>query len=453
MSNIFGKTLQSQLEKFHIKQSQLADALSYDVTYISKWINGRKLPAYKNVRFIISEIAQFIVSNSEEDNLSSIEEIENLLLAAYDEDLKKVENKNKIEQHMEFVNGRKALLELTKVTLREALMSSEKNVNITATFDLFKHFGAEFSRMIRVLSEESLKEIRLKIAINKSDIEKSYQGYVSGILDIIGNIPAADISMVEREIEKPKILIINDLLCVQILWDMDGDLTSIFSTDKETIDRFRNVCDSIIDDSEKLFNSVDPLRLRKTNVQLDSYSDNRQWLFFNDAPALLLPDSIFEYIVDVSEDIEYIRYLEKLKKVFNTTTKKSHIKLLIYSSAINRYIAEGHIKIGNIEYKLKENHMKDHLKHLSNIMLENSNFSVYMIKDTVMLSHELRHSPSIFIDNHSVYIEDSKNDKNDNFHLSMETVIRDSFTDYFENVLRQPFCTKLTAEDLLRYII
>lgn len=64
MKNQFGKSLRSQMEKAGIKESELADALSYDATYISKWINGSKLPSERNAERIIGQMADCFAAHT-----------------------------------------------------------------------------------------------------------------------------------------------------------------------------------------------------------------------------------------------------------------------------------------------------------------------------------------------------------------------------------------------------
>lgn len=47
MTNNFGNTIHKLLEITCEKNFRLANYLGYDVTYISKWINGNKLPSKK----------------------------------------------------------------------------------------------------------------------------------------------------------------------------------------------------------------------------------------------------------------------------------------------------------------------------------------------------------------------------------------------------------------------
>ena len=60
MDNTFGEILREQVEAAGIKESELANVLGYDPTYISKWMNGSKLPSARNAQRIISQIADYL---------------------------------------------------------------------------------------------------------------------------------------------------------------------------------------------------------------------------------------------------------------------------------------------------------------------------------------------------------------------------------------------------------
>lgn len=77
------------------KNTVLADELGYDVTYIGKWINGKRLPTVKNIIGINKSIAEFVVEFSDVSDLelrellgvkgtdNILSYIENLLMDAY----------------------------------------------------------------------------------------------------------------------------------------------------------------------------------------------------------------------------------------------------------------------------------------------------------------------------------------------------------------------------------
>lgn len=130
----------------------------------------------------------------------------------------------------------------------------------------------------------------------------------------------------------------------------------------------------------------------------------------------------------------------------------SRMDLVLYASVINHYLAEGTVSVGNVEHRLSTAQAQAHLQHLSRLMRENPDFDIWLIRDTTMLSDTVRRAPSLFIDTISVYIENARADAHGNFHISMDPRMRQAFQTSFERLLRQPYCTKLTPEDLLRYL-
>ena len=73
MENLFGNVLRMHIEKAGIKESELADKLSYDTTYISKWINGSKLPSQRNAERIIGQMADYFAELAEGENQGKTE--------------------------------------------------------------------------------------------------------------------------------------------------------------------------------------------------------------------------------------------------------------------------------------------------------------------------------------------------------------------------------------------
>lgn len=72
MTNNFGEIIHKLLDITCEKNFRLANYLGYDVTYISKWINGSKLPSLKNITEIIDGICQFFMDNINESSLRQL---------------------------------------------------------------------------------------------------------------------------------------------------------------------------------------------------------------------------------------------------------------------------------------------------------------------------------------------------------------------------------------------
>lgn len=60
----FGKTLQELTRLCGVKRCNLAGALGYDPSYISRWINGVKLPSLRNNDILFEQIAAYLTANA-----------------------------------------------------------------------------------------------------------------------------------------------------------------------------------------------------------------------------------------------------------------------------------------------------------------------------------------------------------------------------------------------------
>jgi transcriptional regulator with XRE-family HTH domain len=68
----FGETLSRLMDKAGVKRVQLAEHLGYDVSYISRWAGGQKLPSVKNNGDLIKQIAAYISKSAGEDEKSAV---------------------------------------------------------------------------------------------------------------------------------------------------------------------------------------------------------------------------------------------------------------------------------------------------------------------------------------------------------------------------------------------
>lgn len=458
MNNQFGTTLRSLLDHSGAKESNLADKLGYDATYISKWLNGNKLPSMRNADFIMHEIAEFFSEYMfPEDNICRNQEtktILNALQAAYKCDNNFISLQSCCNQKLSFVSGRKNILTILNNAFVQAAQADCEVLSINASFDLFSLYHDDVSFLVRTLQACGAKRIRLTLALDTNILTKNERFYTSSLSDTIGSLDNIEISLRKCDPQQPKLLTVNASFCLQLLWNINDETAVAFSLDRETVSAFSHICGHLLSNAESIFDHAAPEKLRQTNVQLDSYASSRQWLFFNEPPAMLFPDDIMDAFIDEAQTDEYANYLKKLKNIFSTRTAKSNIDLVLYASMINRYLSDGLVNVGNIQHKLTMEQTHAHLKYLSHIMNENPNFNIWLIRDTTMLDASIRRSPSMFIDTISVYIENSNGDScsNANFHVSMDPLLRNAFQLAFEHMLNQPYCTKLTAEDLLKYL-
>ena len=446
--NLFGAILRAQMVDAKIKESQLAEALSYDTTYISKWLNGSKLPSARNAEKIMRQITDYFAAQTGKPQTEFLAE----LRQAYESDSRYLNFQAYSNHRMSFTDSRRMLYQLTRDALLQAVSRNEKTVSVTATFDLFRLYGSDFRFLIQELREAGAERVELRLALDPKEIQEDGSFYVSNILRTIGFLDYVEMTVTVCGEDGPQILVIDEVLCMQILWNFGSHLAVVFSMDQNMVLRFGQIALQMREGAAKLMDPAEPESLKRTNVQIESYSDHRQRLFFNEPPAMLFPDELMDAFIEGAENEDYAGYLARLKSTFLNRTCRSQVDLVMYASQLNQYLSDGRICVGNVSLQLTEEQVAAHLRYLSGIMQENREFAVYLIRDTVQLDEDLSCCPSIFIDTHSLYLENSKKRPNDNFHISMDERLRQAFSDFFDNMLQKSYCCRLTPEDMLRYL-
>ena len=432
---------------YGIRESQLADALHYDTTYISKWLSGSKLPSARNAKKIMEQIAAFFAAQTGEPQ----DVLLKTLQSAYESDSSYLNLQAYSNEQMSFTDSRRMLYQLTRDVLLQVLRQGETTISLTATFDIFQLYGADFKFLLQDLQENGAKKVELRLALDPDQIQENGQFYVGSILRTLGYLDYVEMTITVHREDTPQIMTINELLCMQILWNFGSHLAAVFSMDQETVLRFGRIAHHMAEGASKLLDPAEPESLKQTNVQIESYSDCRQRLFFNEPPAMLFPDELMDHFIQNAESEEYAGHLMRLKNTFANRTCRSRVDLVLYASQLNRYLNDGRVSVGNVPLQLTGEQVAAHLRHLSHVMQENQDFAVWLIRDTVQLDEELNCCPSIFIDTHSLYLENSKRGCNDNFHISMDACMRQVFQDYFDHMLERSYCCRLIPEDMLRY--
>lgn len=451
MEKKFGEALKYFMKETGIKERELADFINYDITSISKWVNGAKLPSSRNGEEIIGALAECFVKSGKKGELDP-EAVKEELKAAWKKDLAYQELHVQSPYTLSFLDNRKEFFELLKRVFLKIGVLNGKKIELSATFNVLKFLGRRFYELLQELSEEGIRSICLEICIDVDEMKKDYSLYCETFLNTVAGYESAEITIAQEPEESPWILMAGEFFYIQLLHPSGDDFGACFSMEKKITERFAKVCAEILEKQDKILTCASPKNLRKTNIQLDSYSSPRQRLFFNEAPAMLLPSGVMDDLIQTAADRGYKEYLRKLKRVFQEYTCRAHVDLILFSSVISDYIMTGELSLGNVAHFMGPDQVKAHINYLAQCLDENPSFHLYVLKDTASMLTGFRKPPSIFIDTNAVTIENSQRKPNENYHISMYPQMIEMFEEYYDDMKRKPNCVEMTAEELRRYL-
>lgn len=394
----------------------------------------------KNIDSIIEKISVFFGDP----------EIINKLMAAYEEDKEQRDINDTHKQILSLIDSKEELMSVLENSLH--FDGDDPKLVMAGSLKVFKILKDEVNQIFNLLNKANHEKVELNLVVNTDLLHTAPQFFCDFIMSAVAQLDLVEISLMREPQDMPEFLMINNKMVVQILMCQNGDVTACYGRDEKVLNIYRKLVNRNMSPGGGLLDPVMPADLRLTNVQLDSYSDTRQWLFYNEAPALLFPADLSEYLIESAKDPSDKDYLMRLMNVFKTRTSHANIKLAVYSSVMNEYIKNGKISIGNVPQQFTAEQIKDHLKYLQQVMQTNSGFEVYLIRDTVGRRQKVKEVPSLFVDTRSVSIENSRTKPNKNYHFSMDPEVVTIFQEYFEIILQEPNCIMLKPEDLDRFL-
>lgn len=444
MDKKFGKTLKYLIGISSIKEKDLARLINYDITSVSKWVNGAQLPSSRNVGELIRKLAEIFAQATGQE----LEKLEDELRHTWESDRLYREMRTQGQQTLAFVDNRKEFFDLLGKFFRQVGRINRQELEIRATFDLLKMLGQCFFELLQELSSEGMHRIRLDVCMDMEQASRDYSLYCKTLLNMVAGCEEAQVTVIQSQEQMPWLLMAGKSLYVQILYPGGKDFCACFSMDAKVTERFELLSRKILNRPDKILSFASPEDLRKTNVQLDSYSCPRQRLLFNEAPAMLLPPEVMDQLIAESKEQSYREYLCRLTKVFREKTCRAKVDLILFSSVITEYIMTGEMSLGNVPHHLNQEQVRAHIEYLAYWMELNEDFHLYVLKDTI----EEKRPPSIFIDSDAVTIENSQRKPNENYHISMYPQIIEIFKNYYDDIKKRPSCVKLTAEELRRYL-
>lgn len=198
----FGQTLKQLLTLSGMKSAHLADALGYDTSYISRWVNDIKLPSLKNNDDLFLKISRTIVGGSDEAAIERLcqaygseyawleETLESTLKTAYDNASKQAQGPSLSHNASLLLGGH--LPDPSSVFADAIIRSAEEkgsgtvNVTVTIPLNIYSNRNMDFWRDI--LANPAVGgslSITVEQVIEMSSFKANIDSYCAAIMTLL----------------------------------------------------------------------------------------------------------------------------------------------------------------------------------------------------------------------------------------------------------------------------
>lgn len=480
----FGKLIEKLIHFSGQKNYSLAVELGYDVSYISKWINSTMLPTSKNIKNICKATANFTVNFSNESSINDL-----LSYFEIDED-KNEDYINILKQKIESELYKSYLFSSNRISNKKN-KKFESNLNsvlqVNPIFrkryldNLVKQFSLESkkSNMIILCDLFFLNEgEKLFLAGIRSGVKEEYQNQVMDInflmnfdnykseniiLDVMLFLNmVTNTSNIRYKVyscgfpSNSLILVYKDKFVHTAIYNKSKCLFTTISTDKDVVaEMYDSLDDMMVNQSRIIFKEVSSkdMLLDQDYMSYIMGLDLR-WIIGNMC-ELFMPSDLFLEIGERlfgNSSIEIAR-LRKIDALLQKATYNSNLEVIIFESALRKYISTGELKFFNVSITLSMEQREKHISYLNKIIREKNNIKIKFIEGALIEEFKNKENPSIYLSKGKTLLKIEQDQENNGYLIVKDKGVEDLFYKFFDKIWNEKKDVILDDRDKIINII
>ena len=425
--NRFSILLEHLLEVAEVKNYTLAKRLQYDVSYISKWVSGRMLPAKKTEKRVMEGISACVVDEATDDGRDLLlreysvsipsdlkAAIYDNLIAEYDYLQEELDSgEARIGPYTDFWAELNMLQYLTKMA--HPVLRRVSQLDIVAVMDLM----------------EMAREYRLKVANLQNGQLVDQRSYDNVYFKLCGSTAAAG----------------RAVFVVKGDFAITGLLVSHSRCAAVTATEDPQNCESLYDNFSKLCVRDDQLFRDTSMRQLISQYDymhtllasNLRWMFGH-LNELLLPDDLFEEILTAHE-AELKDFLgatpAELRSVHNLAkgvVEETNIRILIYEAAFSSMAVSGELDFFSYKVSLTPDQRSRCISYVLQLCKQREKLEFRLISGRIVNDFQYVADPNMFLSGAASYLRLDNNCPINRIAMVNNSVMEDRLSEYFDQV-------------------
>ena len=414
--NRFSILLEHLLEVAEVKNYTLAKRLQYDVSYISKWVSGRMLPAKKTEKRVMEGISACVVDEATDDG-------RDLLLREYSvsipSDLKAAIYDNLIAEYDYLQEELNMLQYLTKMA--HPVLRRVSQLDIVAVMDLME-MAREYRLKVANLQNGQLVDQRsydnvyfkLMIDISREKWDPIYDAAL--IINVLTNFSHIHFKLFGSTAAAGRAVFV-----VKGDFAITGLLVSHSRCAAVTATEDPQNCESLYDNFSKLLAS------------------NLRWMFGH-LNELLLPDDLFEEILTAHE-AELKDFLgatpAELRSVHNLAkgvVEETNIRILIYEAAFSSMAVSGELDFFSYKVSLTPDQRSRCISYVLQLCKQREKLEFRLISGRIVNDFQYVADPNMFLSGAASYLRLDNNCPINRIAMVNNSVMEDRLSEYFDQV-------------------
>lgn len=441
MKNEFSVLLRDLIRCSGLKNQSIADAVGYDLSYISKWLSGKMLPSDKSINSIANSIARCVCDNLKPceseiykkfgaNNETQLENyISNELILAFNRSREYSNSgKEKIAVFHQSMMLEEAMESLSALDGNSADAAMIVDLLAMSHEDRLAFLGIQNGNFVRT---QYKPEIFLSLLIDlNSQTDIIYDTLT--IVHLLSSFSLYNFSLFSEGLACQKFCasILSNIMITGHVFPNDREISfATISENSSDIDsayrKIRSLCKqkNIMFWKQDMISFVTDKRYIKSLV-----STNIRWIVGH-ITELVLPDDIFNSVlqtVSITSKEEYERVHTFSRKIL----EQQETRIMVYETAISDMLATGELDFFNYHVILAKEQRKACIEYWK--ALNESNTNLCIIEGGFYSDFKHVYSPCIFISDSESYVRLEDAYQRENILICTQREAKDMFVNFFE---------------------
>lgn len=451
------------------KNLVLAKITGYDVSYISKWLNGSKLPATKYIEGVNEKLGTYFAEAAEQEGkeeelhtLLSLEaEREDLpfavnqwLCAAYRASMKTGRNRQKegAVSSVKVMTGTHDSLMFMQMLFRQKLshVTADSNILILDDFCALADIG--FWNCFETAPQDVPHvTVHVGVDLDKLAAQPRYMNQLYRLLDKklnydfrlynAAHIAPANAIIMERE------------FVIQYSFQSRSSIgICTYIPDPVLVEDIYNRFFISFTNQPALLAPAKALGISDIGFRTAFYSASQFFFFLTNGFDFLLPQQAMDdFLQSISASRQQARQIGHLRIMWDELLSTGHVEFLLPTTSIIRYIETGNMFFTDAPYRMKAEDRKLHLKNILQTMHKNPLITMGVFQPSAEMNeyHESNLSfysnySSAFLKKNPRYIHDGVSP----IYIVSNKKLVDCFHAFFDKIKGLPTYRKFTYRDI-----
>lgn len=473
----YSQLLKKLLYFSEIKFIILANTLGYDISYISKWCTGTKIPSSKSINTIHKKMSALFAKEisskqkgrlflvkfnlefpKEIESIQDIDFLNNTILSLLN---RTYYSENPIsdfsqKEGINFIFGKDEIIYFLEEKLKNIfLQASSSKIEFYFALDFTAINVHPILFLLSNLKREEM-DIQVNIGINLKLLDENSVKKMSQLLNLLNRYINLDIELYDNSgFENINFLLVKNHLALQYSTDVNGKFVGFTSIQEKTVlDRITYFMLNHFKEKNYLLRLASTKKMRKEGYRTAFYTSDYYNFFLVQGFEFLLPPSVINNIAEYAKknySEQDLMNILRVKIIWEEIFENASINFFLLKSTIFRYLEKGQLTYMNIPYQMSIEERKLHFDYALKLLEKNPKIHFYVIDDEFITQNNMTYNIGIFANYKKMFFKNYYNlekKKEPYFTIVNNKKLISNINNLFETMKESEYCVEYTIDKL-----